>query len=84
MPRADGNPNGPEPKEHLATYPLTWNRALWPWDELREEMRTIEQQGCRSPGNCPHVWGYGVTRRIVPGDRVFSTIEPFVPLVSLW
>jgi hypothetical protein len=29
-------------------------------------MRTIEVRGY-----CPHVWGCGVTRRIVPGDRVF-------------
>lgn len=50
----------------MATYLLTWNPAKWGWDELNEDIETVNHQGYGL-----FTWSCGVTRKIIPGDRVF-------------
>jgi hypothetical protein len=50
----------------MATYLLTWNPARWKWVDLHDDIQAIQTHGYLSGS-----WGSGVTRRIVPGDRVF-------------
>ena len=79
VPRADGNPKGlfKEHHRHLSAHLEPGTVALG--GSAEKYIQIVEHQGY-----CPHVWGCGVTRRIVPGDRVFLIMGPFVPLVSLW
>lgn len=50
----------------MATYLLTWNPARWPWDNLQDDLDAIKKQGF-----CLGTWSCGVTKKIVPDDRVF-------------
>src|SRR4051794_6652365 len=50
----------------MGTYLLTWNPAMWGWDDLG---RTIER--VRHRGEAKIRWSTGNTYRILPGERVF-------------
>jgi 5-methylcytosine-specific restriction protein A len=52
----------------MTTYLLTWNPANWDWDrtDLKESIKQIKTQGY-----CFESWSCGVTKKIVPEDRVF-------------
>lgn len=54
----------------MATYLLTWNPALFHWDEpgdsLHEQIAAIAAHGYVDDR-----WGCGFTQRILPGDRFF-------------
>lgn len=50
----------------MATYLLTWNPRRWHWSDIDDDIEAFDRQGfVRSS------WSTGVTRKIVPGDRVF-------------
>jgi 5-methylcytosine-specific restriction protein A len=50
----------------MATYLLTWNPDRWPWIDLQECIDDIKTQGYHLD-----TWSCGVTKRIIPDDRVF-------------
>lgn len=50
----------------MATYLLTWNPARWQWVNLKECIREIERRGYYEDS-----WSCGVTKKILPDDRVF-------------
>lgn len=50
----------------MATYLLTWNPARWPWDDIGRCIGNVERNGYHLDW-----WGCGVTKKIVPGDRLF-------------
>jgi 5-methylcytosine-specific restriction protein A len=50
----------------MATYLLTWNPLHWKWTDLSDEIDKFNKQGYLESG-----WSCGVTKKIVPGDRVF-------------
>lgn len=50
----------------MATYLLTWNPARWHWENPQECIAAIEDTGFYED-----LWSCGVTKRIMPGDRVF-------------
>jgi len=51
---------------HMATYLFTWNPAKWDWETLDEDSALYRRRGFVDGR-----WSCGVTKRIVPGDRVF-------------
>ncbi len=50
----------------MATYLLIWNPAKWDWTDLQENIKQIKAQGY-----CYGSWSCGVTKKIVPEDRIF-------------
>lgn len=50
----------------MATYLLTWNPGKWQWTTLQSDIDKINIQGYFADG-----WSCGVTKKIIPGDRVF-------------
>ena len=50
----------------MATYLFTWNPTKWDWVTLEEDSATYRRKGFIDGR-----WSCGVTKRIVPGDRVF-------------
>jgi 5-methylcytosine-specific restriction protein A len=53
-------------ENEMATYLLTWNRARYLWEDLREDINKLDINGYVH-GN----WSCGVTKKIEPGDRFF-------------
>lgn len=49
----------------MATYLLTWNPKRWP-SYFTDELDSLDERGF-----CEGSWSVGVTKRIVPGDRIF-------------
>jgi hypothetical protein len=49
------------------TYLLTWNPKRWPWLELEDDIRAIEQHGFFDEGG----WSCGNRRSLPKGSRVF-------------
>ena len=50
----------------MATYLFTWNPTKWDWETLEEDSASYRRRGFVDGR-----WSCGVTKRIVPGDRVF-------------
>lgn len=50
----------------MTTYLLTWNPDEKPWTEIEESIEEIRKYGVSSVR-----WSCGVTKKIVPGDRVY-------------
>lgn len=50
----------------MTTYLLTWNPDRWPWLDLQECIDDIKTQGYHLDS-----WSCGVTKKIIPDDRVF-------------
>jgi 5-methylcytosine-specific restriction protein A len=52
--------------EFMATYLLKWNPLLFPWEDLEECIKEVEDYGYFE---C--AWSCGNTKKILPGDRLF-------------
>ncbi len=50
----------------MTTYLLTWNPSHWAWTSLHDNINDIKKKGFHAD-----TWSCGVTKKIVPGDRVF-------------
>lgn len=50
----------------MTTYLLTWNPERWPWLDLQECIDDIKTQGYHLD-----TWSCGVTKKIIPDDRIF-------------
>ncbi|MGQ0601584.1 MAG: HNH endonuclease [Anaerolineales bacterium] len=50
----------------MATYLLTWNPTKWKWQTLEKQIDEIKRTGYSNDS-----WSCGVSKRILPGDRVF-------------
>lgn len=50
----------------MATYLFTWNPSNWDWQTLEKDSAAYRQRGFVDGR-----WSCGVTKKILPGDRVF-------------
>lgn len=50
----------------MSTYLLAWNPKKYPWDDLEECVRVIDEQG-----HLDGSWACAATNKIVKGDRIF-------------
>lgn len=50
----------------MATFLFTWNPTKWDWETLEADSATYRRRGFVDGR-----WSCGMTKRIVPGDRVF-------------